>query len=387
MDIKDLLSTLVSHDSVFGNERSLAEWTHWYLAKIGFKVKKIPVGDDRFSILAERGKGKSKILCYAHLDTVPTYHGWNTDPLAITQKGDKLYGLGTCDMKGGMAALLFALSNLPQKVPLKLFFAIDEENDSDGSWTLVKQHPRLIAGITHMLSVEPGASSDKAGGADVLTLGRRGRARFIIKVQGYSAHGGHVERGINAVVIAADIVKHLETLKIPKHPRLGSGSHFIARIEAAAKGISNPEYCEIEIDRHLVIPETTESCLKQYQKICDQAIKQLHVPAHLKKYVFTKVELKKRKHDYMKPYETLQNDPFVKKARRAILAEKGRVNINYGRSVGDENIFASELGIKPIIVGPEGGNLHSPNEWVSLNSMEECSRVYQGLLLETYKDK
>src|SRR3990167_6915569 len=101
MDLKDLLSILVSHDSVFGNEKSLAEWIIWYLTKLGFTIEKIPVNKDRFNVLATRGQKNSKLLIYGHLDTVPVYQGWETDPFFITQQQDKLYGLGTCDMKGG----------------------------------------------------------------------------------------------------------------------------------------------------------------------------------------------------------------------------------------------------------------------------------------------
>lgn len=380
MDLKDLLSVLVSHDSVFGNEKSLAEWVVWYLNKQGFDTEKLATSHNLFNVLAQRGRSKPKLLCYGHLDTVPVYQGWETDPFSLTERGDKLYGLGACDMKGGIATMLYAIERLPKDTPIKIFLAVDEENDSAGSWTLVQKKPEWLQGVTHMISAEPGASATKIGGSDVLTLGRRGRGRFVVRITGYSAHGGHTDRGVSAVSLAAEVIKQVEALKPASHQHLGQGSHFVAKVDGAAKGLSIPEYCEVEIDRHLVLPETVQSALNQYQKICNKILADITLPVGVKKFVSIKVEVKKRRHKYMEPFETPRSDVVVKQAEKIMASLHNKVVLNYGRSVGDENIFANELSINPLIFGPHGGNIHSPNEWVSYTSMKKCAQFYKQLI-------
>lgn len=378
MDLKDLLSTLVSHDSVFGNEKSLAEWVVWYLSKLGFQVNKQPVDKNRFNVLAKKAGG-SNLLCYGHLDTVPVYNGWGTDPFSLTAKGDRLYGLGSCDMKGGIAAMLYAIQNLGASDPVTVFFAVDEENASEGAWHLVNKETAWLKGITHMLSSEPGASANKIGGSDVLTLGRRGRVRFIIKINGFSAHGGHVDRGVSAISIAARIISEVEAIEPAYHERLGQGSHYVARISAASEGLSIPEYCEIEIERHLVLPETTESCLDEYRAVCDKVLSKIRIPKGLRSFVGIDVGIKKRRNAYMEPYEIPSNDKLVILAKE-IIEKKRAAIINYGRSVGDENVFANKAGIRPLIIGPEGRNIHSPNEWISEKSLAECAAIYEQII-------
>jgi acetylornithine deacetylase/succinyl-diaminopimelate desuccinylase-like protein len=381
MDLEDLLSVLVSHDSVFGNEKSLSEWLLWYLKKEGFDTHKVNVAKNRFSIFARRGEGVSKLLLYGHMDTVPVYEGWQDDPFTLTRSGDRLYGLGACDMKGGIAALLFAMQSIDKKMPVSIFLAVDEENDSEGTWALAKNHIELLQGFSWMLSTEPGASKNKVGGAEVLTLGRRGRARYLVTIRGYSAHGGHIDRGINAVSVASKIVERIDNMRVGNHKILGPGSQFTARIKSEARGLSLPEYCELEVDRHTVMPETTQSCLEELKAVCDRVLIDENVDQSIRNHVSITVEVKRRKNDYMEPYFTPRNNSFAQRCELAIRSEVGEVVYNYGRSVGDENIFANRLGLMPVIIGPEGGNVHSPNEWVSYQSLVSCANIYKKILL------
>ncbi|MBF6169112.1 M20/M25/M40 family metallo-hydrolase [Streptomyces gardneri] len=378
-----LLEALVAHDSTFGRERAIGDWLVKYLAGQGFVARKQIVEGDRFNVLAERGKGTATLLCYGHMDTVPVYNGWKTDPFRVTKVGDRLYGLGSCDMKGGIAGLLSALEHLPADVPVKLLLAVDEENESLGAWQVVRERRDWIDGVERILSVEPGASADRIGGADVLTLGRRGRARFRFTVHGYSSHGGHVDRGVNAIDIGARIAHQIDGAKQAFHPRLKEGSQYVASFNASSVGLSIPEYCELEVERLLVIPETIDDCLNEYNELCARVLASMEMPDTARSHVSVTAELVPRRNRYSEPYEIAVDDPLVGAARDAIL-EKLRPEhgpfINYGRSVGDENVFANAFGLPSLVLGPEGGNIHSPNEWVSLRSLTDVTEVYRDLL-------
>ena len=380
MNVVDLLTKLVSFDSLFEHEKAVMEWVETYAKKLGLDTNRLSIAENRFNLLIERG-GPTTLLCYGHIDTVPVYQGWNTEPFTLTPDGDRLYGLGSCDMKGGIAAMLSAIEQLPKDIPIKLLLAVDEENDSAGAWHVVNERSDWLKDITHVISGEPGASATKIGGVDVLTLGRRGRARYNVRVHGVSAHGGHIERGASAISLATALVQKIEAMELAEHQHLSKASHYVARIDGKSKGLSLPEYCEFEIDRHLVLPETSESALKQYRKLCDAFIGELEIPLALKRKISIDIELKPRENPYMEAYETPQNDQVAQLAMRIMKNYSKQIVINYGRSVGDENVFADTKGIKPIILGPEGANIHSANEYVSRESLETCVDIYRELLI------
>lgn len=130
--IEESLGKMVSIKSIFPNEKKFAMYMAELLKKNGFKVSAQKFGVRRYNIFAERGKGKSAFLFYGHLDTVPIYGKWETNPLKLTKKGDKYYGLGSSDMKGGIAAALEA-TKLCKKRRIKILLCSDEENISEGA--------------------------------------------------------------------------------------------------------------------------------------------------------------------------------------------------------------------------------------------------------------
>ncbi len=380
MNVVELLTKLVSFNSVFEHEKEVMDWLEGYAQELGLKTNRLSIAEQRYNLLIERGTGTS-LLCYGHIDTVPVYDGWKTDPFTLTAKGDKLYGLGACDMKGGIAGMLCAIATLPADVPIKLLLAVDEENDSAGSWHVVNERSDWLDGITHILSGEPGASASKIGGYDVLTLGRRGRARYIFRVYGVSAHGGHVERGASAITLATSLIKKLEAMPLADHKNLPKASHYVARVEGTSKGLSLPEYCEFEVDRHLVLPETADSALQEYTALAQEFVSTLDLSDSLAARVRVEVVIKPREHPYMEPYETAVEDPIVQQLISVVTKHGATPTFNYGRSVGDENVFANKRGIKPIILGPEGADIHSANEYVSQKSLQTCVDIYREFLL------
>jgi acetylornithine deacetylase/succinyl-diaminopimelate desuccinylase-like protein len=314
------------------------------------------------------------------MDTVPVYSGWHTDPFVLTERGGRLYGLGTCDMKGGIAALLAALEQLPADTPLKLLFCYDEEYDSDGAWLVAQERADWFQGVTHLLSVEAGTVANSDG--PIITLGRRGRARYQVVVAGFSAHGGNNERGVSAISLASQLTLRLESATMPTHPQLGTGSQFVARIISENAGLSVPDHCVLEIERHFVAPETAMSVLEHYRGICDQLLDETSLTPEQQTQVSIDIQLKPRTNPYMESYVTSLDDPFVQLAQQLMQERFGAVAIGYGRSVADENIMANTLGLQTIVIGPRGGNEHSPNEWASVSSLKQYTDLYNNLLAQ-----
>jgi len=377
-----ILKKLISIPSVFPEEKNLALWLEEFLKTNGFKVERHKLTNNRWNILAEKGKGKSSLLFYGHMDTVPKYGNWNTSPFKLIADGDKLFGVGACDMKGGIAAFLNAIITVKTDKKIKVLFGVDEENISEGAWRVVKEKKTWFKDVEAILVGEPGASAVQTGGVNVVTLGRRGRVVFSVDVYGKSAHGAHPEKGINAINEAAKLTLALEELRLQKNSLLGEGTLFIRKFEAQSTSLSIPDRAYIEIDRHLVLPETIESAKLQLEKLINNLYKTDRLSQNADSKI--KISVKQRETFYIEPYVTSISIPFVKNILKLIKNNfTEELVINYGKSVADDNIFATELKVPVVTIGPRGGGIHGANEWVSRESINEVSKLYK-LIIESF---
>ena len=141
MNTLQLTKKLISIPSYVGeknNEKKIGDFIYKYLKQVPFliKVEKQKVEGARFNVIATDGS-KPKLLLIAHMDTVEP-RGWQKhNPFRGTIKGNRLYGLGSMDMKGGMAAILSALKSFKKTKDLMLLFYCDEEYDFKGMKELV----------------------------------------------------------------------------------------------------------------------------------------------------------------------------------------------------------------------------------------------------------
>lgn len=368
MEAVELLKKLVSIDSQYPNEQKLAVFLENYLQGLGFTVKRQEISEGRYNLIAERGTTGKPIAFYAHMDTVESAQGWKIDPFKVKEEGDKLYGLGTWDMKAGIGAILKAVEK-PTNRKIKIVFGVDEENISEGVQALIRSG--FLDGVEGVIVPEAGNSEKEHLGPRMITLGRRGRAVYSIEVTGLSAHGA-TKKGVSALSIASRVVQFLESLEMRTHPKLPQASQFVRKMCSEGDGLSTPEKAIIELDRHLVPPETFESVLKELQKALEQ---------FNQKGAVVSVSIRKRKTPYLPPYETNPEDPFVRRVVGIMQSLFGSVNYNYGLSVADENAIAS-LGIPVVTIGPKGADDHSPNEWVSKTSYLELIRLFERIISE-----
>jgi succinyl-diaminopimelate desuccinylase len=377
MNALEYLERLVSINSTRGNEAAVADFLEPQLERLGFRIERYPAAGRR-NILASRGE-RPALCVYGHMDTVPVYAGWQTDPFRLTRSGDRLFGLGTNDMKGGIAALMAAIERTPRSVPLKVLFCYDEEYDSDGAWLVAGERANWFEGVTHIVSVETGTPITPTDLPNI-TLGRRGRVRYEVSISGFSAHGGNNQRGVSAISIASQLVPLLEAAPMAAHPELGAGSQYVARIAGGNAGLSVPDSCSLDIERHFVPPETVESVMANYQTLCREYLATLDLTPEQRKLVSVHIRPKPRANPYMGPYVVPRGDRLAKIAMRLMDEIVGGHQITYGRSVADDNIFATILGKRLIVIGPTGGNEHSPNEWVSRKALQKYTVLYELLL-------
>ncbi len=363
MEAIQLLKELISINSVFPNERQLAEYLELHLMELGFTIKRIPVSEGRFNLVAERGTQGKPIAFYGHMDTVPAYGKWKKPPLETWEDDDKLYGLGSMDMKAGLAAILKAC-DFESDRKIKIALGVDEENISEGAQVILKNG--FLNDCEGIVVTEAGQSDRLALGTKMITLGRRGHPVYEITIPGKSSHGAHVHLGINAINEAARFVLVLDKFQLPNNSLFPPATQFVRSFNASNSSLSIPDSAVIELDRHTIPPETSESVLRQLKSFIDN----LYTNGEFKEIDGKRItiKLKERKTPYLDPYATNQENTFVKKLAGAVFDHhKAEPIYNYGSSVADENVFA-KTGLPVVTIGPLGGNEHSADEWVSKQS-------------------
>jgi|SRR3989344_1699336 len=373
--MKELLKKLVSINSIFPKEKELSLFLFDYLKNLGFSVELQEVSKDRFNVLAVKGNGDKSLLLYGHLDTVPIYGEWKSNPFIIHENGDILRGLGVVDMKGGIAAILKSIESFNGYYKLKIAFCVDEENISEGAHFLLNSG--WCSDVTAVIVTEMGSDNGDGTGPNGITLGRRGRAAYTFKVHGVSAHGA-TNDGINAIEEASKIIMNLKRITPKVHSFLPRGSLFVRSISSDSGSLSIPDYCEFVIDRHLVPPENKESVLNDFKNFINNLYEDNVLRSSAKNNV--EVCLSERKTPYLDPYLTDEFDNFTIMVSKFIKNKFGEVKYRYGLSVADENIFAS-LKIPVLTIGPKGGNEHSSDEWVSYNSIIDLSEILSDVIM------
>ena len=374
--IRDILKGLVAINSVFPNEKRLALSIGKLLKKSGFKVQRQAISKGRYNLLAERGSRGRALLFYGHMDTVPVYGKWKTNPFRLTKKGDRLYGLGAVDMKGGIAAILEATKDETDR-KIKIVLCSDEEYISTGAWKAVTERRRWFNDVAFCISGEPGASKTSIGGSNVITLGRRGRVVISMDVYGVSSHGANPKTGVNAINEAAKMVRALNSFRLVKHRSLGSESIFVRKMEGNTTTLSVPEKAYVEIDMHMVPPTTVRIARDRFKRF----VNSLMVQGVMDKRTRIDVSVKKRETPYIEPFIDSLNNRHVESVISTMEKHIGKLRINYGNSVSDDNIFANALGVPVMIIGPHGGNMHAGNEWVSEEDLRRLAWLYKKIIV------
>jgi acetylornithine deacetylase/succinyl-diaminopimelate desuccinylase-like protein len=320
---------------------------------------------DRPNVLARivNGPGPT-LLLNGHVDTVLAAQGWSCDPWQGRRDGNRFYGLGSFDMKSGVAAAMLVTRALAERRDLwqgTLIFSsvVDEEAYSIGARALVDS--RIQA--DYCIVTEPSWEHPVLGGV--------GKVLVRGDVTGKAAHGSWPAEGINAGVEAARLVAQLEAMPLGQHPKLTATQCLLALHSGSDQYvITVPEQARFTINRHIVPGETGASVLAEMRSLAER----LHSPARFDFAIDP---------PYYPPWETDATLPFVQHFAAAYEAESGRAPVfAYQSGVADSNYFSADLGIPTIQFGPHGGGGHQCNEWVDIQSIAASVRVILRLALE-----
>lgn len=292
----DALAGLIAIDTSFPpgeNYAAFADGAEALFTPLGFAFDRIEVpphlwqtpGSEatgpRVNLVARRPTGLPTCAIYFHTDVVPAGAGWTRPPFKLTRDGDRLYGRGTADMKGTIAAVLAALkaataAGLPLVYDPMLLFCTDEEGG-------------VYPGIRHLAekgTIEGHLLSFNGQAAPRIWGGCFGSMDMAITVVGRSAHSGESSGGINAVEVALPLLAGLMDLKQEVERRTSdmapppfypdgvplSAKMTITAVNGGAKGSALPGECRIVINRRYTPDEDAATVEAELRDTIDRAL-------------------------------------------------------------------------------------------------------------------
>ncbi len=362
----DLLKELVEIPSTSCNEKTIARYIGKRLESIGAKVTFQSINENSENVIAtiDGNQPGIDILLAGHIDTVPPTDGWNTDPFNPIEESGRIYGLGSSDMKAGIAiaisiAEMFAQNRDSLRGSIKLVFVADEEGYSTGIKKLIEEM-NIGADIAFMIEPE----YYKA------IIGAAGKMLIKVKVKGKASHAAYPEQGINAIEEASKLIANMSKIKSIDHEKVSYQPFVTFSIKGGYESysVTVPDYCEIVINKHTVPGESVEFVLEQLMELKDN----LELKAD---FDFEVIE------PFYPPYAIDENSEYLyelKKAYKEIVGEE--LGIDYGTGVSDANCLVGFADITTINFGPSGGPIHSPNEWVSKQQIHNVLKIYTKVL-------
>lgn len=360
-----LLKKLIAIPSPYPDEERLGSFIAGMFLKKGYEVYVQKVTGERSNIIVEKGTGKNTIVLYSHIDTVAPVVGWSGNPFTPRQEGDRLYGLGSYDMKGGMAVNIETFLQFePKNIKLRILFCVDEENISSGGFRYASSS--FMKDTDCVLSPEPAFDYGLQG----IVTGRIGRAVIEISLRKKPVHFFYYAPHEDIHIFASSIISSLKKLYRQKGDR--KEFVYVRNFSSKTTGMSTPEQVTIELDSSVLPPHTNDDILRAVKSVVQREVSGNDISVT--------VAFKNRSTPFLSGYELSKSDSYLQVMKKTVEAETGKKAYPYFRSsVADENIFGS-YGKTVLGVGPVGGNAHSANEYVSLSSMQSLHGIYMDFL-------
>ena len=365
---KEILGKLVAFDTV--SEKSnleLADWVQRYLAGHGVESRLLPSDDgihaNLFATIGPEGIGGVGLS--GHMDVVPvTGQPWDTDPFCMTERDGRLYGRGTCDMKGFVACVLAMVPEFKARAlqtPLHVVLSYDEEVGCTGVKPMIATFGDKLPKPRIVIVGEPTSMT--------VVDAHKGGSRFLTEVTGKDAHSSKPQLGVGAIRIAAELIAEL------------------ARIEARLKETQSnprfdPPYASITVSgieggiAHNILPP---SCTFRWGVRTLPGIDATGIAAELQAFaerellpamrlvspdcaIVTKVM------GILPPFSSKDGSPATSLALK--LAEQ---NETFAVPYGTEASHFEAAGSATVVIGPGSiDQAHQPNEFVDITELEKC---------------
>jgi acetylornithine deacetylase len=254
MDLFALTRRLVDIESTTPLEAAVGEFLCGELVRRGFDARKMAVEGERHNVLATwPGHGRPEIVFSTHMDTVPPF-------IPSSETADRIYGRGSCDAKGIIAAQIAAAERLHEAgIFVGLLFLVGEETNSIGALE-ANQHPM---GARFMINGEP---TDNR-----LALATKGSLHTVLTARGKMAHSAYPELGESAIDKLVEALHRLHAMKLPETPDVGASTKNVGVIEGGRARNVIPDFARAELFYRLVGPseDLRRQILETVGELCE----------------------------------------------------------------------------------------------------------------------
>ena len=375
-ELKELLIRLVrapSHPGITRQEEAVVKEMAAYLGRHGIESEITEIREGRPNLVASvngREPGRHLLLC-GHTDTVPPNARSTGDPFSAHEVNGRLYGRGTADMKGALAAMAGALVSLRNAADghygrVTLAAVIDEEMESLGAEALIRTGFKADAAIIG----EPTRNE--------IAIGHKGLEWLQIDFEGRAAHGGTPESGINAISAAAQFVHLVEQELVPaflkrRDPVLGLPVINLGTISGGDQPSTVAAHCRIQLDRRWVTTETIDMVFSDLEGL-------LHKVREARPGLKTKISrVPGGMATMLHGPTTIDPGHAIVRAAQQAFSDLDRPQKPLGifPAWTDGSLLAGEAHIPTVIWGPGELNCaHSPEENIRWEDVVFASRLY-----------
>ncbi|WP_312304290.1 acetylornithine deacetylase [Pulveribacter sp.] len=373
------LQTLVAFDTTSRNSNlALIEHVQSALAGVGVQAELMHSPDgskaNLFATLpAQDGGVQGGVVLSGHTDVVPVDgQPWSSDPFTLTQRGERLYGRGSCDMKGFIAVALALVPEflaMPRRQPLHLALSYDEEVGCMGAPVMIDALVRRGARFDGCVVGEPTSMQ--------VVVAHKGINLYRCRVHGRAAHSSLTPRGSNAIEHAARLICHIRDL----------AEHF------AAHGPYD-EFFDVpfttlttnEIRGGIAVNTIPDLCEFSYEFRNLPGMSAQWIQAQVQEYVHSQLLPRmRREHEGARidiepvaaaPALEAAEDAAITQLVRALTADQGTRKVAYGTEAG----LFQQAGIPTVVCGPGSiEQAHKPDEYVELAQLQACERFLRRL--------
>ena len=238
MDAVTFTRQLIDIESVSGNEAAVGNYLYGELCRIGYQTAKIPVEGDRFNLYATSEEAPNpEVVFSTHMDTVPPF-------IPSSEDADRIYGRGSCDAKGIIAAQVAAAERLRREsIYVGLLFVVGEERDSLGAKIANDHSP---ASCRFLVNGEPTENR--------IALASKGTLRVEVTARGRMAHSAYPELGESAIDKLLGALERLRAMKLPDDPEVGPCTLNLGLIEGGRAPNVISDYAHADLLYRLVGP-------------------------------------------------------------------------------------------------------------------------------------
>jgi acetylornithine deacetylase len=373
----EMLEKLVAFPSVSRDSNlPVIDFIEDYLKAYGIQATRVYNDEgNKASLYATVGpQVPGGVVLSGHTDVVPVDgQDWQTDPFTVTQKGDRLFGRGTCDMKGFLS---LGLAELPAMVaanlvrPIHFAFSYDEELACLGAWDLVAEMAKHVAMPAAVIVGEP-------TNMEVVT-GHKGLINLLTRVRGFEVHSSLAHTGVSAVAIAAKLVTYLTETSEQNRQAADPQNPFVpnwttvhcGQIEGGTAHNIVAKDCWFATDIRAIPTETPRQFYDRYlayvREEVEPAMQAIHRDTGIDIEILSEV-----------PGLAPETNGAAEELARSLTGDNGSHVVSYGTEAGQ----FQGAGFSVVVCGPGSiEQAHQPNEYLELSELEKGSQFIQDLI-------